>query len=193
MRATTALQSSCGSTHPIEPEVGMQTSTTRTLIAICALVLCADPLKPLWGQTGSTGTVIVAMFEDYPAFNPQPPAGVRAMAGLRALVIRRDFADEEQSVIILNPAYATPEVLFAALVALRSRSGQEARLTGVTERGTPAPGTLPKPVRSVLSAIISDLVASQQTEVRGHLRGKQIVLLADVERMVIETSRLLRP
>lgn len=186
-------RSSSESACPLETEVGMLRSTARTLIGICALALCAGPLTPLWAQTGSTQTVIIAMFEDYPAFNPRPPAGVRATAALRAIVIRRDFADEERSVVILNPTYATPEVLYAALVALRSGSTQQARLTGVTERGTPAASKVPEPVRSVLGATISDLLASQPTEVRGHPRGKQIVLPADVERMVIETSRLSRP
>lgn len=171
----------------------MHRSTTRTLISICAVALCTTPLASLSAQAGSTKTVIVAMFDDYPAFNPQPPAGVRATAGLRAIVIRRDFVDEERSVVILNPAYATPEVLYAALVALRSGTTQDARLTGVTERGTPAAGKVPERVRSVLGAAISDLLAAQPSEVRGHPRGKQIVLPADVERMVIETSRPSHP
>lgn len=179
--------------YPLEAEVGMPRSTARTLIAICGLLLCATPLAPLWAQITSTNTVIVAMFENYPAFNPRPPAGVRATAVLRAIVIRRDFADEERSVVILNPTCATPEVLYAALVALRSGSPQQARLTGVTERGTPAASRVPEPVRSALGATISDLLASQPTEVRGHQRGKQIVLPAEVERMVIEQSRLSRP
>lgn len=174
--------------YPVESEAAMHSLPTRTLMAICALVIGGTLLNPLPAQTDATKTVIVAMFDDYPAFNPQPPAGAPAKAALRAIVIRRDFADEERSVVILNPNHATPEVLYAALVALRSGSMQHVRLTGVTERGTPEGSTLSEPVRSVLGATISRLLASDPTEVRGHRRGRQVVVPAQVQRMVVDAS-----
>lgn len=167
----------------------MRMSTAHTLISIYALALCAIIATPLSAQNGAARTII-AVFENYPVFEPRPAGGARATSELRAIVVPRDFADKEQSVVILNPAHVTPEVLYAALVGLStwSTGQQQAKLIGVTQRGTPAVGALSEPMRSALSATIAELLAARPSMVRGHQRGKQIVLSTEVQRVVTEAS-----
>lgn len=142
-----------------------------------ALVAVAGSATAAAAQAGNApGTVVIAILDDYPLFQRSEGAG-RAGSDLRAMLIRRDFVDESRSVILLNPAHLTPEVLYGALKVLESSFGaqSQARLIGLTRRSTPAPDALPQGARNAMRAMLAELLTAPLVKVRGHAHGRHLV------------------
>lgn len=174
----------------------MRISLAHCLVRCACLAISAIAVPSLPAQTSSApSTVVVAIFDDYPVFKERFGRGINPSGELRAMVILRDYADQERSVVILNPASVTPEVLYTALGVLQSASTQlnHANLIGITRRGTPRANALPQAARSLLSATIAELQSVRPSTLRGHQRGKHITLAAAVHRMIAEVPSHPRP
>lgn len=164
-----------------------------TLIAAPVTLLSASSPTCVGAQDSSAPvTVVVAILDNYPLFQVTSKRTPRTAAELRAIVITRDYVDETRSMVILNPAHANPEVLYAALRALQTaaRRNPQTRLIGVTRRGTPGPDGLPNAVRHALTATIAELVAARPRMVRGHAVGRQIVLTTPVRQLTEDMPQL---
>ncbi len=171
----------------------MRISQLYTLIAASTATLSASIPTCAGAQDSSAPvTVVVAILDSYPVFQASSQRTAQTAAELWAIVIPRDFTDESRSMVILNPAHATPEVLHAALRALQAAGtrGRQTRLIGVTRRGTRGLDGLPPAVRHALTATIAELVSARPAMVRGHAHGRQIILTTPVRRLTEGTTEL---
>jgi hypothetical protein len=161
----------------------MRFSTSFTIIA--ALTLSATDPSSVKAQTAARpGSVVVAVFKDYPAFRPSN----RTERGreLQALVIPTDYTDKDRSVIILNPEYATPQVLFAAITRLNSMPAawQENTIFTITSSNRALTRALDPTVTSALAGAIQELLATSDSKLRGHPSAKHITLAAELRTIV---------
>ena len=157
------------------------------VLALFAITAASSRAQP----ANEPATIVIAVIKDYPLFKPSERS--RATDELRAIVIPRDLVDKGRSMVILNPAHVTPEVLYAALGHLNAASTPEHQMKFIviSRQSTPAASALPPSVFSALSATIRELLAAQPSGVRGHPSGKHIVLTEKMRRMIAEAS--LRP
>lgn len=65
-------------------------------------------------------TAVLAVLEDYPVFRPSDGQARAPGREIRALVVRRDPAASDRSLILLNPAFVDASTLNDALNALRA-------------------------------------------------------------------------
>lgn len=97
--------------------------TTRNWLLNLALISSAFAFvetSAAQSQSIVSRTVTLAVLEDYPVFG-QSDGQVSAPAReIRALVVRRDPAAKDRSLILLNPAFLDAPTLNDALDALRS-------------------------------------------------------------------------
>jgi len=116
------------------------------LVAIFAIL--ASGVQAV-AQSSAELPVIVAVLDDYPAFQVRPEQSGSQGCELRALVFRRSPTGENHSIVILNPAHVNAETLRDALQVLHASKGDQPGVTrnnlvalGVTRRQRPpAAGT----------------------------------------------------
>lgn len=168
---------------PALNEIHLQRGTMRfslpdTLLGLAFALASVGTPSCLEAQaTNPPGTVVIAIVDNYPLFEQGPGRAAGAGSELRAILIPRDFVDESRSVILINPAYATPEVLYAALRALESSfsTQPQTRIVGITRRATPAANALPRATRQAMTTALADLLSAPSAKVRGHAYGRHIV------------------
>lgn len=162
-------------------EERMRFCSARALVVIAGLALYTlSAISASAQSSAGPASVVVAIFDEYPAFKANPVNGAPRTRELRAIVIPRDHLDPKRSLVILNPAHVTSEVLYAALASLQVATTQpETNILLVTGRSTPAPGTLAESTRAVLSATIAELLAREPALLRGHRPGKYVTLTGE--------------
>lgn len=163
----------------------MRITLGYTVIVSAVLTLTSISAAASHAQIAPAPTrVVIAVINDYPLFKSSDRN--RPPNELGAIVIPRDLVDKEQSMVILNPAYVSAEVLYAALSRLNSISAQESqtKLFGVSRGGIPTASPLPPTVLAALSATIRSLLATQPSKLRGHPYGKHILLTEEMRRMI---------
>jgi hypothetical protein len=118
--------------------------------------------------------VVVVVPDAYPAFEPQ--ATRPGAVPLRAVVMLRDPAHGDSSVVLLNPAHADPHTLYEALSVLRRLSvsaGTSATPRYVVLGSTPGVRRPAGAVASRLESFLSQLKTAASERVRGHrTRGR---------------------
>lgn len=167
----------------------MRISFHYSIITVVGLALAALAPGSSDAQSGTqTNSVVVAVFNDYPVFRPS--SGVRSRRVLQAVVISRDLMDKDRSMIILNPDYVTPSVLFAAIARLNSSPAErkEPAIFTITRSNTPAWSDPDPSIASALAGAIRELSATQPSKLRGHPFGKHIVLTRELRMMIANAS-----
>lgn len=102
--------------------------------SILALMLMLVSATPTASQSRTTSSVVVAVPDSYPAFRHAEDLPDPRARELKALIIRRNPAGGDHSVILLNPAYLSAATLNDALIALSAcgNAGRGATLPNLT-------------------------------------------------------------
>lgn len=159
--------------------------TAGVALAFCTLGFASASAQ----NTTQMPTVVVAVFKDYPVFKPSERN--RAGPALRALVMPTDLVDKTRSIVILNPDHVRPEVLYAALRRLYATPMQNRRpgTIGITRRTTPERSALDPSTLAALNGVISDLLTTPPSKLRGHPFGKYIVINEKLRKAVEGSTR----
>lgn len=157
----------------------------RSLRIFLIATLVAGATPPALAQQGGTlaarpQPTLVLIPDSYPAFATPPEANAMP---LRAVIMLRDPAHGDSSVIILNPAHADAHTLYEALSVVRrlARSGEQSRNRDHVVLGM-RPGVR-EPHGAVvarLQAVLARVREAPSASVRGQLSAGRATRVDDV-------------